>query len=150
MSVSSSDSQDVSETPPTTTHEDVEIPDKAFKAMIITGNCDFPLEYHFPTESSTQKYENPSTNNNEDSYQSISIEGTPKSFSPESEPEEDYIPRLFMENIKEEESFYEESPEETPTVERTKPTGILWFTLDDIPPSRWRKILHEFRAWIDT
>lgn len=83
--------------------------------MEITGNYDFLLEDHSPTESSTQKYENSSTGNNKDPHQSISNEETPKSFSPESKSEEDYIPILFMKNIKEEEFFYEESPEETPS-----------------------------------
>ena len=49
-----------------------------------------------------------------------------------------------MVNIKKE-SFYEESPEETLIAEITKQTGGPWFTLDDIPPSHWRKRLHEFK-----
>ncbi|KAI5400354.1 hypothetical protein KIW84_065296 [Lathyrus oleraceus] len=56
-----------------------------------------------------------------------------------------------MENIKEEDSFFEEeSPEETLTPERIKPNGGPWFTFDDIPPNRWRKRLLEFGAWLDT
>lgn len=58
-------------------------------------------------------------------------------------------PRLFMAN-KKEKSFYKESPKETLVAERTKPIGGLWFTLNDIHPNRWRKRLHEFRAWIET
>jgi hypothetical protein len=56
-----------------------------------------------------------------------------------------------MANIKEEDSFFEEeSPEETLIPERIKPNGGPWFTFDDIPPSRWRKRLLEFGAWLDT
>ncbi|KAI5404685.1 hypothetical protein KIW84_051738 [Lathyrus oleraceus] len=71
--------------------------------------------------------------------------------TPDKESEGNYIPRPFMENIKEEESFFEEeSSEETLIPERTKSNGGPWFTFDDIPPSRWRKRLLEFGAWLDT
>ncbi|KAI5431885.1 hypothetical protein KIW84_035863 [Lathyrus oleraceus] len=72
-------------------------------------------------------------------------------ISSESESRDNYIPRLFMANVKEEESFFEEeSPEETLVPERTKPNGGPWFTFDDIPPISWRKRLLEFGAWLDT
>lgn len=46
-----------------------------------------------------------------------------------------------MTNIKEEESYFEASLEETLVPERTKPNGGPWFTFNDIPHSRWRKRL---------
>ncbi|KEH33365.1 hypothetical protein MtrunA17_Chr3g0094161 [Medicago truncatula] len=60
------------------------------------------------------------------------------------------VSRLFMVNVKEEGSFYEESLEETPVADKTKINSGPWFTLDDIPPNRWRERLLEFGAWLDT
>ncbi|CAI8595172.1 unnamed protein product [Vicia faba] len=127
-----------------------EIPDKGFQAMAITGNCEFPQKSYSLAESSAQKEDESSSDDEKDSCQETSSDETPRSFSSESQSEVNYIPRLFMANIKEEDSFFEESPEETLVPERTKPNGGPWFTFDDIPPSRWRKRLLEFGAWLDT
>ncbi|KAI5434661.1 hypothetical protein KIW84_021476 [Lathyrus oleraceus] len=89
------------------------------------------------------------SDNNSD--QETSTEETPGSVSSKSKSKDNYIPRLFMANIKEEDSFFEEeSPEETLIPERIKPNGGPWFTFDDIPPNCWRKRLLEFGAWLDT
>ncbi|KAI5434660.1 hypothetical protein KIW84_021475 [Lathyrus oleraceus] len=83
--------------------------------------------------------ETPDKDSDNNSDQETSTKETPRSVSSKSESEDNYIPRLFMANIKEEDSFFEEeSPEETLIPERIKPNGGPWFTFDDIPPGRWR------------
>ncbi|KAI5432124.1 hypothetical protein KIW84_036030 [Lathyrus oleraceus] len=126
-------------------------PDKGFQAIAITRNYEYPWENYPLVESSTQKGDESSTDGDNNSNQETSTDETPRFVSSKSESKDHYIQRLFMENIKEEESFFEEeSPEETLVHERTKPNGDPWFTFDDIPPNRWRKRLLEFGAWLDT
>ncbi|KAI5436983.1 hypothetical protein KIW84_023198 [Lathyrus oleraceus] len=119
--------------------------------MEITTNYESPHKNYHLVESSSQNGYESSTNGDNNSDQETSIDETPRFVSSKSESEDNYIPRLFMANIKEEECFFEEkSPEETLVPEMTKPNGDPWFTFDDIPPSRWRKRLIEFGVWLDT
>ncbi|KAI5423648.1 hypothetical protein KIW84_030028 [Lathyrus oleraceus] len=151
LSASSADSQDIPETPPPKIQKEEETPDKALQAMAITRKYESSQENHHLAEKSAQKEDESSTDGDNNSDQETSTDKTPRSVSSKSEFEDNYIPRLFMENIKEEDSFFEEkSPEETLIPERIKPNGGPWFTFDDIPPSRWRKRLLEFGAWLDT
>ncbi|KAI5400362.1 hypothetical protein KIW84_065304 [Lathyrus oleraceus] len=151
LSASSSDSQDIPETPPPKIQKEEETPDKGFQAMTITRKYESSKENHHLAETSAHKEDESSTDSDNNSDQETSTDETPGSLSSRSESEDNYIPRLFMANIKEEDSFFEEeSPEETLILERTKPNGGPWFTFDDIPPSRWRKRLLEFGAWLDT
>ncbi|KAI5439436.1 hypothetical protein KIW84_025001 [Lathyrus oleraceus] len=151
MSASSSYSQDIPETSPPKIQKEEETSDKGFQAMTIARNYEYPQENYPLAESSAQMGDDSSRNSDNNSDQETSTDETPGSFSPKSESRNDYIPRLFMENIKEEESFFEEeSLEETLIPERTKPNGGPWFTFDDIPPSRRRKRLLQFGAWLDT
>ncbi|KAI5409459.1 hypothetical protein KIW84_055047 [Lathyrus oleraceus] len=151
LSASSSESQDIPETPPPKIQKEEEIPDKGFQAMAITRNYESSQKNHHLVETPVQKEDESSTDGDNNSDQEISTNETPRSVSSKSESEDNYIPRLFMANIKEEDSFFEEeSPEETLIPERTKPNGGPWFTFDDVPLSRWRKRLLEFGAWLDT
>jgi predicted nucleic acid-binding Zn-ribbon protein len=111
LSVSSSDSQDVAETPPKFQKE--EIPDKGFQAMAITENWKFSQESG-SSESSTGSSENSSPKENY-SFHNTSTSDTSDFSSSEREFESNYmnISRSFMVNVKEEGSFYEESLEET-------------------------------------
>ncbi|KAI5442728.1 hypothetical protein KIW84_011676 [Lathyrus oleraceus] len=150
MSASSSDCQDVPETPPSKIQKEEETPDKGFQAMATTRNYESPRKNYPLAESSAQKGDESSTYGDNNYDQDTSNDGKPRSFSSKSESKDNYILRLFMENIKEEESFFEEeSPEETLAPERTKPNGGPWFTFKDMPPNRWRKRLLEFGAWLD-
>lgn len=119
--------------------------------MAITKNYESSQKNHHLAETSAQKEDESSTDGDNNSDQETSTDETPRFVSSKSESEDNYIPRLFMANLKEEDSFFEEeSPEETLIPERTKPNGGPWFTFDDIPLSRWRKRLLEFGAWLDT
>ncbi|KAI5444710.1 hypothetical protein KIW84_013112 [Lathyrus oleraceus] len=151
LSASTSDSQDIPETPPPKIQKEEETLDKGFQAMAITRRYKSSKENHHLAETSGRKEDESSTDSDNNSDQETSTDETPGFFSSKSESEDNYIPRLFMANIKEEDSFFEEeSPEETLIPERIKPNGGPWFTFDDIPPSRWRKRLLEFGAWLDT
>ncbi|KAI5403929.1 hypothetical protein KIW84_051178 [Lathyrus oleraceus] len=151
LSASSSDSQDIPETSPPKIQKEEETPDKGFQAMAITRKYESSQENHHLTETSAHKEDESSTDSDNNSDQETSTDKTPRSVSSKSESEDNYMPRLFMANIQEEDSFFEEeSPEETLIPERIKPNGGPWFTFDDIPPSRWRKRLLEFGAWLDT
>ncbi|KAI5434801.1 hypothetical protein KIW84_021568 [Lathyrus oleraceus] len=151
LSASSSDSQDIPETPPPKIQKEEETPDKGFQAMAITRKYESPQENHHLAETSAHKEDESSIDSDNNFDQETSIDETPRSISSKSESEGNYIPRLFMANIKEEDSYFEEeSPEETLIPERIKLNGAPWFTFDDIPPSRWRKRLLEFGAWLDT
>ncbi|CAK8543056.1 unnamed protein product [Lathyrus sativus] len=99
-----------------------------------------------PPSKFQKEEENLDKDDKNDSYQDASADETLRSFSLESQYKENYIPRLFMANIKEEEYFYEEPPEETLVTKRTKLNSGPWFMLDDIPPCHWKKRLLEFRA----
>lgn len=119
--------------------------------MEITRNCESPLKNYPLVESLAQKRDGSSIDGDNNFDQETSTDETPRSVSSKSESEDNYIPRLLKANIKKEESFFEEeSPEENLVPERTKPNGGPWFIFDDIPPSRWRKRLVEFGAWLDT
>ncbi|KAI5405968.1 hypothetical protein KIW84_052642 [Lathyrus oleraceus] len=151
LSASSSDSQDIPETPPPKIQKEEETPDKGFQAMAITRRYESSQENHHPAETSARKKDESLIDSDNNSDQETSTDETPGSVSSKSEYEDNYILRLFMANIKEEDSFFEEeSPEETLIPERIKPNGGPWFTFDDIPPSRWRKRLLEFGVWLDT
>ncbi|KAI5391035.1 hypothetical protein KIW84_076048 [Lathyrus oleraceus] len=139
------------QTPPPKIQKEEETPDKGFQAMAITRKYESSQENHHFAETSTHKKDESSTDSDNNSDQETSTDETPGYVSSKSESEDNYIPRLFMENIKEEDSFFEEeSAEETLIPERIKPNGGPWFTVDDIPPSLRRKRLLEFGAWLDT
>ncbi|KAI5427920.1 hypothetical protein KIW84_033083 [Lathyrus oleraceus] len=122
LSVSSSDSQDIPEIPPPKIQKEEETPDKGFQATTITRNYESPHKNHPLAETSTQKEDESSTDGDNNSDQEISTDETPIFVSSKSKSEDNYIPRLFVANIKEEESFFEEeSPEETLIPKRTKP-----------------------------
>ncbi|KAI5404564.1 hypothetical protein KIW84_051644 [Lathyrus oleraceus] len=89
-----------------------------------------------PPPKIQKEEETPDKDGDNNSDQETSMNETPRFVSSKLEYEDNYIPRLFMANIKEEDSFFEEeSPEETLIPERTKPNGDPWFTLDGIPPN---------------
>ncbi|KAI5429496.1 hypothetical protein KIW84_034183 [Lathyrus oleraceus] len=137
LSASSSYSQDIPETPPPKIQKEEETPNKGFQAMAITRKYESSQKNHHLAETSAHKEDKSSTDSDNNSDQETSTDETPESVSSKSESEDNYIPRLFMANIKEEDSFFEEeSPEETLIPERIKPNGGPWFTFDDIPPSR--------------
>ncbi|KAI5384292.1 hypothetical protein KIW84_071342 [Lathyrus oleraceus] len=99
---------DKKETPPQKIQKEEESPEKGFQAMTITINYESPRKNYPLAESSTQKGDGSSTYGDNNSEQETSTDETPRSFSSNSKFEDNYIPRLFMENIKE-----EKSPEET-------------------------------------
>lgn len=118
--------------------------------MEITRSYESPRKNYSLTESSAQKGDESSSDGNNNSYQETYADETPRSFSQKLEIKDNRILRIFMENMKEEEYFFEESPKETLVPEMTKPNGDLWFTFDDILPRYQRKRLLEFGAWLDT
>ncbi|KAI5433556.1 hypothetical protein KIW84_020735 [Lathyrus oleraceus] len=113
---------------------------KVKASCLSTSSLDSQDIPETPPPKIQKEEETPDKDTDNNSHQETSTHETPRSVSSKSESEDNYIPRLFMENIKEEELLFEkESPEETLIPERTKPNGGPWFTFDDIPPSRTMK-----------
>ncbi|RDX60144.1 hypothetical protein CR513_61742, partial [Mucuna pruriens] len=61
---------------------------------------------------------------------------------------------ILMANTTEHTETIYDSPDDevtsSPQRNNTKPNSGPWFTLDDVPPSFWRRRLIEFGAWLDT
>ncbi|KAI5416005.1 hypothetical protein KIW84_041158 [Lathyrus oleraceus] len=105
---SSPPDQNIPETPPPKIQKEEETPDKGFQAMAITRKYEPPQENHHLAETSAHKEDESSIDSDNNSDQETSTDETPGSVSSKSESEDNYIPRLFMANIKEEDSFFEE------------------------------------------
>lgn len=78
--------------------------------MVITRKYESPRKNHPLAESSTQKGDESLIDGDSNYDQETSTNETPRYISSKSESEENYIPRLFIGNIKEEESFLRKSP----------------------------------------
>ncbi|RDX83587.1 hypothetical protein CR513_35476, partial [Mucuna pruriens] len=83
----------------------------------------------------------------------------PKSSSENSEEDKDDvdISNILMANttgsVDRTEAIYDSSEEVISSLPQScasKPNSGPWFSLDDIPPSKWRRRLIEFGAWLDT
>ncbi|RDX67921.1 hypothetical protein CR513_53146, partial [Mucuna pruriens] len=84
----------------------------------------------------------------------------PESSSKNSEENKDYVDlsNILMStttgSVDGTEAIYDSLDDEVisspPLSSASKPNYEPWFTLDDIPPSRWRRRLIEFGAWLDT
>ncbi|RDX69503.1 hypothetical protein CR513_51374, partial [Mucuna pruriens] len=84
----------------------------------------------------------------------------PESSSETSEENKDYVDlsNILMatttRSVDRIEVIYDSPDDEVisspPRSSTLKPNCGPWFTLDDIPPSRWRRRLIEFGAWLDT
>ncbi|CAK8566538.1 unnamed protein product [Lathyrus sativus] len=95
LSASSSNSQDIPETPPSKIQKEQEIPNKGFQAMAITTNHESPQKDH--SESSKQKGDESFSDDDNNSDPESSSDETPRSFSTKSESEDNYFPRLYDE-----------------------------------------------------
>ncbi|KAI5428604.1 hypothetical protein KIW84_033560 [Lathyrus oleraceus] len=84
LSASSSDSQDIPETPPPKIQKEEETPYKGFQAMTITRNYEYPQKNYPLDESSAQKTDESSTDGDNNYDQETSTDETSGSISSKS------------------------------------------------------------------